>query len=1265
MALPYSKDEIKLTINGVEHTVSHDVCSDTMLLDYLRNYLQLRGTKYMCREGGCGACIVTAAKNPGGPHQAINSCLTSIASCHGWDIRTIEGLGNRKDGYHTLQTTLAENNATQCGYCTPGWVMTMHGLMESHPNRLTMLEIEKSVSSNLCRCTGYRPILDALKKFAIDAPKENRIMNVKNMKTCKSAGNCCQSTINAKEDGWCMVRDDDVNAEKMMTIELKDGKTWYRPKTLTDVLQILKENSESYMLVAGNTSKGVYPISGYPKVLIDVHHLQELKSNDFDGNLIVGAGLTMTEFMEVLKTTAEQENFTYLKKMYEHMELVAHIPLRNVASIAGNLMIKHTNNVFQSDMYLLLDTVGAQLTIVDYNGVKEVVTMEYFLNIDMKGKLILNVILPPLEEGYQLYTYKLMSRAQSVHAIVNFGFLVKLSTTNAVEDSRIMYGALSHKFHRAVSTERYLCEKHLFTNETLQGALRVLEGEMYVEAHPPEPSVDYRRFAAKALFFKAILALCPNPGRRFASAAVDIHHARPCSSAKQVFTTDASLWPMNQPIPKLEATIQCAGEAPYTDDIPSFHNEVFAAFVLSTVPKGTIVKMDPSEALALPGVIAYYTAKDIPGLNSFTPADFGFTSMNEEVLCEGTVKHHSQPIGVIVAETQNLADKASKLVKVQYTNVTKPVTDIKLAKEDSTRNTLFFSKDATSSGTDVQKILTGSNVLYGQYHFPMETMVTVAKPTEAGLEVHLSTQWLDGPQVMISRALKMNQNKIDVHICRVGGSYGLKMTRCIQNAVACSLVAHKLNRPCRFIQPLTTNLKSFGKRMPSVSEYEVGVNKSAEIQYVNTTIYTDHGCRVNDPGPVFGLDVYFNVYDVTKFNYKSYNTITDTPGNTVCRAPGTLEGIANVENIMERISYELCMDPSTVRLANLNKTKYGEMLEIFDTLKSSSDYTNRRAEVDRFNAENRWTKRGLRWTWCNWPPILPVYYDLNMSVYHADASVVIVHGGVEMGQGINTKIAQVAAYLLGIPLDKIEIKPNNTIIEPNTYASGGSVTTESCIIALRKAIEELQERLAPVKATMTNPTWSQLITAAYAANVDLQVHGFVSPNDQQLYDIYSAALCEVELDVLTGQYEIRRVDIVQEVGKSINPEIDIGQIEGAFIMGVGYWTSEKLVMDHETGAMLTDRSWDYHLQQARDIPQTFNVTFRNSHSNDRILGSKGLGEPPVCLAVVVPFAIREAIVAARKECGIPSTEWFDIDGPFSTEEVCMAMKTNTKDFKLY
>ncbi|XP_026741583.1 xanthine dehydrogenase/oxidase-like isoform X2 [Trichoplusia ni] len=1259
-------DNIKIKVNGVQHTVGSEVSSDVMLVDYLRNFLELRGTKYSCREGGCGACIVTASKTPGTPYVSVNSCLVAVTSCDGWDIRTIEGLGNKKDGYHKVQTTLAENHGSQCGYCSCGWVMAMQGVLETKKD-LTMKEIENSFGSNLCRCTGYRPIIEAFKKFAKDAPKEERIMDLQSLYICNKNGNKCCSE---KEDDWCMVEKNDTELEsnKVKELVLKDGRKWFQAKRICDIFDILaREGTDSYMLVAGNTAKGAIPIDEYPKILIDINNVQSLKTIETDQNVILGGALTLTEFMDVLKSKSSDKNFSYFTKFYNHMDLVAHIPVRNVGTIAGNLMIKHGYNMYPSDVFLLFDAVGAELTIGSRTE-KFTVTMDEFLKLDMKGKLIINVMLPPLNEDYLLYTYKLMSRAQSAHSIVNAGFLYKIDRKkDVIEKARVVFGHLSSTFIRARATESYLVGKRLFENETVQGALGVLDGEMLVEDNPPEPSVEFRRYLAKALMFKGILSLCPSStrGQRLSSGAINIRENRPVTTSRQVYESDPKMWPLNQPIAKVEATVQCAGEALYTEDIPALPREVFASFVLSTVALGTIVKIDASAALKYPGVVAFYTAKDIPGLNSFTPHDSLFYTANEEILCDGNVKFYHQPIGIIVAETQHVADRASKLVVVKYSNVRKPVIDIKEAVKDESKNTLHASAEATNPGTDVYKTITGSNTFYGQCHFPLESIVCVAKPIEEGLEIHAATQWLDGVHTMVSRALNLGENKIDVHVRRIGGGYGLKISRSIQSAVACSLVAHKLNRPCRFIMSLSSILKSVGKRFPCHTTFEAAVNSSGQLQYLNAELYEDNGYKTNEMVSTIGMDVYNNCYDKSKINFKYYDSITDMPKNTFCRSPGSMEAITNMECIMEQISYELSMDPVAVRLANLDHEQYGEMAKMVEEVKVQTDYVPRRAAVDSFNAENRWKKRGLRWAFARWAPIGAQHFDLNLAVYHADGTVAITHAGVEMGQGINTKAIQLTSYLLKIPIEKIQVKANSTVVTPNSFMSGGSLTTSSIIIGLRKCCAELNARLEPFRASLENPTWEELITAAYGADVDLQTHGFTGFGDAQVYDVYGMALCEVELDVLTAEYEILRVDMIQDVGVSLNPDIDIGQVEGAFIMGLGYWTCEKLVYTEE-GENLTNRAWDYHLPVSKDIPQDFRIYLKkNSYSNERILGSKGTGEPPICASVVVPFAIREAITQARKEAGIPSTEWFQIDGPFSGEKVYKSLRPNVKDFRLY
>lgn len=245
---------------------------------------------------------------------------------------------------------------------------------------------------------------------------------------------------------------------------------------------------------------------------------------------------------------------------------------------------------------------------------------------------------------------------------------------------------------------------------------------------------------------------------------------------------------------------------------------------------------------------------------------------------------------------------------------------------------------------------------------------------------------------------------------------------------------------------------------------------------------------------------------------------------------------------MERISYKMNLDPFDVRLNNLDNVNHSDIKDISDSLKTTSNYEKRRDAVDKFNKENRWKKRGLRCAFLKWAPLGFQYFDVNLSVYYDDGTVAITHGGIEMGQGVNTKAAQVAAYILKIPITKIQIKGTNTIVAPNSFISGGSLTSQNVGLGVQRACEELLKRLEPIRTSMNNPTWEALVKAAHKAGVDLQSHGFISRADTDFFNIYGVSLAEVEVDILTGEFQIIRVDLVQDAGRPVSPEIDIGQV---------------------------------------------------------------------------------------------------------------------------
>ncbi|CAG9582953.1 unnamed protein product [Danaus chrysippus] len=1158
---------INFTVNGEKYSVGGEVSSCTTLLDYLRRYLELRGTKYMCLEGGCGACIVNVTKKPGEPSQSVNSCMVLITSCADWDINTIEKVGNRKDGYHVLQKALADNNGTQCGYCSPGWIMAMYSILKNR--RPTMLQVEQSFGSNICRCTGYRPILETFKRFSSDSDNPINILDIEDLKleTCSSSGSIC-SQRRCDEFEWCMVSKNHIYND-ILHIKLKDNRDWYNAEDTDDVFAIWnKKGTDSYMLIAGNTGKGVYPILEYPKVLININEITELRKYYLDQNLVIGSSTTLTEFMNIMEVESSTENFSYLKILYDHLKSVANISIRNI-----------------------------------------------------------------------------MPRSQNAHAFINAGFLYKLNKTETVIECRIVYGGLSPTYNRSIRTEKYMIGKEPFKNDTLQGALAILSNEIEVTENLPMPPAAYRRQTALALFYKGLLSLCP-PSKlhpRYISGAIKIHETRKVSEAQFVYDTDPSMWPLTKPISRLNGLVQCAGETKYVDDLQQQPGEVFAAFVLSTVALGTIVNIDASKALKEPGVIAFYKASDIPGRNSFVPAVNVFNTTDEEFLCNGEVKYYNQPLGIIVATSQCIAEKAVTLVSVTYKNMKKPVIDVGVAKREPARVTSFRTQEATTKGNDVSKLIKGEQSIYTQYHFSIETLVCVTLPTEDGLSVHTSTQWIDSVHVVISRALLIDQNRIKVQASHLGGSYGIKISRINQVALACSFVAYKQNRPCRFIQNLNTNMRAVGKRLPCSTTFEAGVSKNGVIQYVDYNFYSDNGYIINEPLIMLGTGIFNNVYKLDSWTYKASNVVTDTPSNTWCRSPGSLEHIAMAEHLIERISYEMNLNPLDVRMANIDRNKHGDIVDMIDNIKDKSQYEVRKIEISTFNSQNRWKKRGLGLSLLRWETVGSQYLEVNMCAYSDDGTVAFSHGGIEMGQGINTKAAQVCAYFLNISVEKVRVQPNDSFVSPNCFASGGSFTSENIVIGIRKCCDQLLERLEPIRNQMVNPTWEQLIKKAHQMDVDLQVHAIVTKKDIKTYTLYGVTLAEVEIDVLTGEWEIKRVDLCEDVGRSVNPELDRGQVEGAFTLGVGYNTCEQILNDPNTGEVLTNRTWNYWVPCATDIPQDMRIYFRKrSFSYETILGSKATGEPATCMGVAVPFAMRAAVVASRQDSGKPYNEWFQI-----------------------
>ncbi|KAM7360894.1 aldehyde oxidase 1 [Cochliomyia hominivorax] len=1252
------------SINGKLYSVNlASLPIDITLNTFIRDYAGLPGTKFMCQEGGCGVCIcVVTGKHPvSGEIQswAVNSCLTLLYTCVDLEITTIEGIGNKRDGFHSIQKRLAKMNGTQCGYCSPGFVMNMYGLLKSKKGKITMEEVENSFGGNICRCTGYRPILDAMKSFAVDSnieiPEECRDIEDLFDKTCPKTGKTCNKSC---------------KSPRVLPVPFVNdsGERWFWPNSLEEVFEIFSElKNEEYTLIAGNTAHGVYRRSNTIKNFIDINSIPVLHDYKLSQNSLILAGnLSLTETMIIFEKASEIKGFEYCNKLWKHFDLIANVPVRNAGTLAGNLSIKYQHPEFPSDIYLVFEALDVRVIIQESKKVESTISISKYLKSPMIKTIIKSFVLQPYKaEEFIFDSYKIMPRAQNAHAYVNAAFLIEVAKPNfIVKSARICYGSINNEFSRAFQLEKYLSNKPLFEIASIKRALILMQEELKTDIVLPEPCPEYRVKLAQGLFYKFLLSHVPlnKVDSKFVSGGSILK--RPVSRGEQLFEKREIDYPVKKPIEKHEGLLQCSGEAVFANDLPPQSHQLWAAFISAKKVGAIVIAIDASKALQLPGVVAVFTAKDIPGKNLISIPDNFFFVEEEELFSTGEVKFYNQPFGIVVAETNALAHKAAGMISLKYDGEAKQIfSSIKDVLESDPSNRIIHSiksdvveKDIKIDEYDVA--VKGELEMGHQYHFFMEPHTTVAIPSEGGIQLYVATQWMDLVQIVVSNLLKLKNNEVQIVTRRLGGGYGGKATRC--NPVACgaALAAYKLNRPIRFVQSIESMMNTLGKRWPCNVDYKFYIKQSGKFIKLISTFYEDAGYCPNESPMGHTVLVSKNCYDFTSesFILDGHMVLTDTPNNTACRAPGSVEGIAMIENIVEHAAFELDLDPLEVRMANLIPGhKIGSMISRFV---ETTQYKIRRGEIVEFNKINRWIKRGLGLATMEYHIGYFGQFPATVAIYHGDGTVVITHGGIEMGQGMNTKIAQVAAHTLDIPLELIRIEGSNSINGANSMVTGGSIGSETVCFAVRKCCITLNEHLKPIKDELKYISWRDLINEAHNRNLNLIASDGCKTGEMDPYTVCALGLTEIELDVLTGNYLVKRVDILQDAGESLNPNVDVGQVEGAFIMGLGYWTTELCVTDKTTGELKTNRTWNYKPPGAKDIPIDFRIELLAQSPNPAgFMRSKATGEPSICLAVNVAFALQQALQSARNDAGLPK-KWITLRAPMTPDYVLLNCGTD-------
>lgn len=760
---------------------------------------------------------------------------------------------------------------------------------------------------------------------------------------------------------------------------------------------------------------------------------------------------------------------------------------------------------------------------------------------------------------------------------------------------------------------------------------------------------------------------------------------------------------VHKPIRHDSAARHVAGTARYIDDLPEPEGLLHAALCLSDRAHAKILGVDLSAALALPGVTAAITVQDVPGEPDIAPVFPG-----EPVLAKDMVEFHGQPVAAIAAIDLATARRAAKLVRVTYEDLPAILSiEEALDKQSLLMPPLGLKRgDAAGAIARAPHKLSGELRLGGQDHFYLEGQVSIAEPREDGdIMLRCSTQHPSEVQKLVARVLGRPLHAVTVECRRMGGGFGGKETQAAQFACIAALLTHKTGRPVKLRLDRDEDMIATGKRHDFLVRYDVGFDDHGRILGYDLMLAARGGWAADLTGAivdraVFHADSSYYLPDVT---ITGYGCKTNTVSNTAFRGFGGPQGMAATEYVVDEIARHLGRDPLEVRLANLygrddrNVTPYFQTIrdnilpELFNELLASSDYKRRRQEIDAFNAQSPHLKKGLA--------ITPVKFGISFTttflnqagalvLIYEDGSVQLNHGGTEMGQGLYVKVAQVVAETLGVSLDKIRITATRTDKVPNTSATAASSGADLNGKAAENAALDLRGRLAQVAAPLLGVPAEQVIFRddivsgggkslpfaevahrAWLARVSLAASGFYATPDIHFdrasgrgnpfyYFAYGVAVTEAIVDCFTGEYRFTRADLLHDCGNSLNPAIDLGQVEGGYVQGLGWLTMEELWWD-DRGRLRTHAPSTYKIPTARDLPADFRVKLVHGHINpaQTVYRSKAVGEPPFMLAISGWLALKDAVAAAA------GTTRVHLDAPATPERVLLAIEAGRRKAK--
>lgn len=1253
-------------LNGVRLQVS-GVAATTTLLHWLRATGRT-GSKCGCDEGDCGACTVALVERDFGgrpTYRAINSCIALLPMFAEREVVSVEGLANG-DQLHPVQSAMVEHYGSQCGYCTPGFVVSM---FEGYYRRdlKTSCQINDQLCGNLCRCTGYRSIRDA----AADA------FAARDKAKQSSAADPFEARLQVEVPAlrnMCYVGGDEA---------------FFRPDSLNELLALKLAQPEA-KLVAGATELGVELNKKNKKFpsLISVEGVPELTQiRSTPAEWRIGAGATLTAIEEALKG-----EFPSMTRM---LALFAARQIRNRATLGGNLV---TASPIGDSAPVLL-TLDASVQLVSATGERSVLLENFFTGYrktQLRTDEVMKEIVVPRTgpaAGHRRRTdfMKASHRRELDISTVAAAFSVDLDEKGIVRRARIAYGGVAEMPLRARRAEEALLGSTLIdASDSIAGIL----GTEFTPIDDVRGSAEYRRGVIVGLW------------ERFVSGETS-----EASEPKPGFAP-GPVWPVSDASRHLRhesAVGHVTGRAQYVDDIAVRRPMLELWPVTSPHARAKIVRRDATKARALRGVVAVLMAEDIPGTNNV-----GVSRHDEPLFAQGEVSYHGHIVAVVVAESVAIAREAAALVVVEY-EALEPIISIAAANEQASYHTeprVLQRGDCAAALKAAPRTLVGEFSFGGQEHFYLETQAAWAEPGDEGdVMIMSSTQHPSEIQAIVAEVLALPRNKVVVQTPRMGGGFGGKETQGNTPAALVALAAMKTGRAVRVQFDRDVDMILTGKRHPFSSNFEVGFDDEGRLLAMKVALISDGGWSLDLSQPVldralFHLD---NAYYIPAVHFTGRVAKTNIASNTAFRGFGGPQGMLVIEEIVDRVSRILGLPPEIVRERNLyrgtgetNTTHYGEEIgdnriqALWQLAREKSDFEGRREKVNQWNAMHPRVKRGLA--------VTPVKFGISFTLTHynqagalvhiyQDGTVQVNHGGTEMGQGLHTKILGVAMRELGLAAEHIRLMRTSTDKVPNTSATAASSGADLNGAAVAAACATLRERLAPVASKLleritgsqavgaalrrdgsepaagrgmlisdrgvkpllqseqiefengnafvrgrpeVSVPFAQVCQQAYVDRVSLSATGYYktpgihwdwakAQGRPFAYFACGVAVTEVEVDGYTGMTRVRRVDIVHDVGDSLNPGVDRGQIEGGFVQGMGWLTSEELKWD-ATGRLMTHSASTYQIPAMSDAPVEFNVSLLpHAAQPGSIHGSKAVGEPPLMLAISVREAIRDAV----------------------------------------